>query len=736
MAMAETPSIAVCPACVAIPTDLIKSAGEARSERSRRIELSLPTIHCAACISGVETGLSKLPEIEGARVNLTRKRVTITVKDIPGIETYLIDLLTSWGYPAKELDSAALDQEMVDKAGRDLLARLAVSGFAMMNVMLLSFSVWGGAEGATRELMHWISAAIALPTVAFAGVPFYKNAWTALRVGRLNMDVPISLALILASGVSLMETIEGGDHAYFDAALSLTFFLLLGRYLDHRTRVVARSAAVELAALEVHRAERINADGSRETVPMDALREGDMIAVAAGARIPVDGVVTKGRSELDPSMLTGETMPEAVEPGTSVIAGMLNLTGALVVRAEGLGEDTLLQQITRLVESAEASKNKYTSLAEKAATVYAPLVHILSAAAFLFWGFYTGDWRLAVNIAAAVLIITCPCALGLAVPAVLTAASGRLFRNGVLLKEGIALERLAEVDTVVFDKGGTLTTGKPQLMNGAAVSLPDMAVAVAMAQGSAHPMSKAIGEFGKATGVVPASLTDIVEEPGMGTRALLDGQEIRLGRAVWCGVESHDVAQSASWLRIGTRAPIVLLFEDTMRPEAVETIAALLEDGVDVQILSGDVPKPVEDAAARLGVKTWIAEATPADKVAVLKRLADGDHKVLMVGDGLNDAAALAGAYVSISLASAVDASRVSADLILVGDDLSQVSKSLRLARIAKRRIIENFTIAAIYNLIAVPIALMGFATPLMAALAMSASSITVSLNAIRLGRK
>ncbi|MBL4874185.1 MAG: heavy metal translocating P-type ATPase, partial [Rhodobacteraceae bacterium] len=226
--MAETPSIAVRPACVDIPSDLINSAGEARSDRSRRIELSLPTINCAACISGVESGLSKLPEIEGARVNLTRKRVTITVKDIPGIETHLIELLTSWGYPAKELDSAALDQGVVDKDGRELLARLAVAGFAMMNVMLLSFSVWGGADGATRELMHWISALIALPTVAYSGVPFFKNAWTALRVGRLNMDVPISLALILASGVSLLETIEGGEHAYFDAALSLTFFLLLG----------------------------------------------------------------------------------------------------------------------------------------------------------------------------------------------------------------------------------------------------------------------------------------------------------------------------------------------------------------------------------------------------------------------------------------------------------------------------------------------------------------------------
>lgn len=733
--MAENPSIAVCPACIGLPAGQAESfAGGARSDVLRRIELSLPTIHCAACISGVETGLNKLPEIKGARVNLTRKRVSLTVEDIPGIEAHLIELLTNWGYPAKELDNTTLDQDVVDKAGRDLLGRLAVSGFAMMNVMLLSVSVWSGAEDSTRAMMHWVSAFIALPTVAFAGMPFYKNAWTALRVGRLNMDVPISLALILASGVSLLETIEGGEHAYFDAALSLTFFLLLGRYLDHRTRAVARSAAVELAALEVYKAVRIDADGNHETVPMDALREGDLIAVAAGERIPVDGVITTGRSELDPSMLTGETMPQAVEAGVNAVAGMLNLTGALVIRAEGLGEETLLKQISRLVEAAETSKNRYTSLAEKAANIYAPLVHILSAAAFFFWGFYSGDWRLATNIAAAVLIITCPCALGLAVPAVLTAASGRLFHNGVLLKEGIALERLAEVDTVVFDKGGTLTTGNPRLINGGDVA--DMAVAVAMSRGSAHPMAKAIVEFGAAQGITPADLTDITEEPGMGTRAILNGQEVRLGRAVWCDVKNPDVTQTASWLRIGQGTAVTLLFEDTLRDEAMETVAVLLAEGLDVRMLSGDVEGPVKTMAERLGITEWIAGATPAGKVEALEDLATQGRKVLMVGDGLNDAAALAGAYVSISLASAVDASRTSADLILVGDDLSQVAKSLKLAKVAKRRILENFTIAAIYNLIAVPIALLGFATPLMAALAMSASSITVSLNAMRLGRK
>lgn len=728
--MTENPSLAACPACVAMPT--IVTQATSRSDRLRRVELSLPTIHCAACISGVETGLSKLPEIKGARVNLTRKRVSVTVEDIPGIEERLIELLTSWGYPARELDAAVLVSESSDKAGRDLLARLAVAGFAAMNVMLLSVSVWSGAESVTRDFLHWVSAGIALPAVAFSAVPFFRNAWTALRVGRLNMDVPISLALILASAVSLLETMEGGEHAYFDAALSLTFFLLLGRYLDHRTRAVARSAAVELAALEVHKAERIIAGGSRETVPLDALREGDLISVAAGARIPVDGVITDGRSELDPSMLTGETMPEAVAPGGHAIAGMMNLTGPLIIRAENVGDETLLTQITRLVEAAETSKNRYTSLAEKAANIYAPLVHILAAVAFLFWGFYSADWRLATNIAAAVLIITCPCALGLAVPAVLTAASGRLFRSGVLLKEGVALERLAEVDIVVFDKTGTLTTGKPHLINGAEIDHKSHAIAAALGAGSAHPLSRAIVAFSDEQ----AQVTDIIEEPGMGTVGMFEGQEIRLGRAEWCGVEASNAAQTTVMLKVGNANAVEFRFEDTLRLEAADTINALQKAGYEVRLLSGDAREPVRRVADQLGIEKWTAGATPSGKVELLDELAAGNHKVLMVGDGLNDAAALAGAHVSMSPATAVDASRTSADLILVGNDLNEVAESLRLAKVSKRRILQNFTIAAIYNLIAVPIALLGFATPLMAALAMSGSSITVSLNAMRLGRK
>lgn len=725
---AETPSIAVCPACVALP-DNGKAAPKLDLAElpMRRVELALPTVHCAACIAAVERRLGNRPDVAGARVNLTLKRVSITVADIPDIEETLIDELDRLGYPARPLDGAVLAKAESDKAGRDMLARLGVAGFAMMNVMLLSISVWAGAEGYTRIMMHWVSAAIALPAIAFSAYPFFNSAWGALRRARLNMDVPISLAILLSCGVSLFETIEGGDHAYFDAALSLTFFLLIGRFLDYKTRATARSAASELAALEVQKARRITESGE-ESVPLDALREGDILAVAAGERLPADGVVTWGDSELDPSMLTGETLPQAVGAGDVVRAGMLNISGPLRIRAEGLGEETLLKQITRLVETAESSRNRYTSLAEKAAAIYAPAVHLLSLFAFIGWGAATGDWRLAVNIAAAVLIITCPCALGLAVPAVLAAASGRLFAQGVLLKDGISLEKLAEIDTVVFDKTGTLTTGQPALVNQSEISAENGAIAAALAQHSAHPLSRALA----ATFGSDLEITDIREHPGFGTSGKLGETPMRLGRADWCGAALSD--QTSVWLQVGDAAPVGFFFADELRPEAAETVKALQDAGLEVQLLSGDVSASVEKMAKAAGIEKWAARATPSEKVDALTALREAGHKVLMVGDGLNDAAALAAAHVSISPASAVDASRTSADMIIINNDLRQIVKSHRVAVASKRRILENFSIAAIYNMISVPLALAGFATPLMAALAMSTSSITVSLNSMRIG--
>ncbi|MDA7427365.1 heavy metal translocating P-type ATPase [Primorskyibacter aestuariivivens] len=726
MTVALRPGISACPACNAAPA----AEALAEVEMDGQLALSLPSIHCAACIATVEDELSKVEGVHEARVNLTLKRVTVEAAPDVTAEQ-LIGVLGRVGYEAHELDAGMLRATATDKAGRDLLMRLAVAGFAAMNVMLLSIAVWSGAEGATRDMFHWISAFITLPTIAFSAQPFFVNAWAALRHGRLNMDVPISLAIGLAVVTSLWETWLSGHHAYFDAAIALTFFLLAGRYLDHRTRAIARSAAEELAALEVPRATRI-VDGVEEQVPLAELAVGDTILVRPGGRMPVDGKIVEGTSELDRSLLTGETLPVFAAQGTVVSAGEVNLTGPLKIRATAVGKDSSLHQLADLVAIAESGRSRYTSLADSAAKLYAPGVHILSALAFVGWYIYAGDLRVALNIAAAVLIITCPCALGLAVPAVTTAASGRLFKKGMLIKHETALERLAQVDTVVFDKTGTLTEGLPELSNPTRHTDDVMRVALALAESSSHPLSQALARAVRDRGLQPAHVTDIREVPGYGTEGRLNGVRVRLGRADWVGA-GDKVQETSAWLSLGDGTTHRFVFSDALREGAEEAVRALKSAGHRVLLMSGDATGAVEAMADRLGIEYWMAEARPEDKAARIAALkADGAH-VLMVGDGLNDTAALAAADVSISPATALDAARVASDIVLLGKDLSTLAEAITTAQKATQRIRENFRIATVYNILAVPLAIAGLATPLIAALAMSTSSITVSLNALRL---
>jgi len=693
--------------------------------------LSLPTAYCAACIVGVEGSLQQLPGVRSARVNLTLKRATIEADhDVEPQE--LADFLTSIGYEAYELDTGVLSSTATEKSSRDLLMRMGVAGFGMMNVMLLSVAVWSGATDATRDLFHWVSAAISLPIVAFSGQPFFKSAWASLRVRRLNMDVPISLALILASSISIYETANSGRHAYFDAAIMLTFFLLAGRYLDHRTRAVARSAAEELAALEVPRAHRVLADGREEVVSVNEIAVGDLVRVVPGARVPVDGMVEEGESEVDRSLLTGESLPVFAGPGEMLSAGEVNLTGPLLIRVAAAGKDTSLHRMADLVAMAETSRNRYTSLADQAAKLYSPLVHILALSAFLAWLWISaGDVRLSINIAVATLIITCPCALGLAVPAVTTAVSGKMFRQGMLLKSATATERLAQVDHVVFDKTGTLTEGKPRLDNIGDHTAEDLAVALALAQGSSHPLAQAIVNATQGEGIRAARISDAKEVPGHGIEAVWSGQPVRLGRAEWLGAKGID--RTATYLKIGKRPAVAFTFTDNLREGAAEAVASLKKQGMKVTLISGDAHAAVQDVAFRLGIEDYRAAMLPEDKVAAVEALSAEGRQVLMVGDGLNDTAALAAAHVSISPATALEATRVVSDIVLLGRSLEPIGGSVALSRSATKRIRENFGISAGYNVIAVPIALVGFATPLAAALAMSLSSITVSLNALRL---
>ena len=706
-----------------------EDAGADGRGSARTILFSAPGVHCASCISVIEQDLGRQPGVLLARVNLSQKRIYVTASESIDADS-IRDRIAGLGFKARELEARSSASNESEKVGFALLVRVGVAGFALFNVMLFSVVVWSGAEGATRSMMQWLSALIALPALAYSASPFFISAGRALSNWRMNMDTPISLAIALAASMSLFETWQNGEHVYFDAALALTFFLLAGRYFDERTRTVARSAAEELAALEPNRAIRLDS-GVETEVPVDAVRIGDLVLARPGERIPVDGVVAEGHSELDKSFLTGESRPVPVGPNEAVAAGEMNLTGRLNIRVSAAGEDTSLRKIANLVALAERTRSKYASLASKAALIYAPAIHLAAATAFAVWFIGTGDARVAVNVAIALLIITCPCALGLAVPAVSTAASGKLFRERALLKSPTALERLASVDTVVFDKTGTLTVTDTVLADPARHDPESFAIAAALAESSNHPYARALARHATANGIKACRLEEVRERPGFGIEGRYGLQPVRLGSAGWVGVA--DDAGNATYLKVGGQEPTRFAFVNRMRSGASRAIRELKEMGLEVQVLSGDTAAAVEDAAARLGIECRRSERSPAEKSEIVQELAGNGRKVLMVGDGLNDTGALAFAHASMSPASALDAARVVSDIVLLDPDLQSIPRAIKISRKAKNRILENFGIAACYNLIAVPVAFLGLATPLAAAIAMSASSISVTLNAMRL---
>ncbi len=707
-----------------------------RADGTAELDLVVENLHCPGCIPKIEGAVKRLPGVLHARVNLSTKRLHLHWRPDAVEPSALLGAVAGQGFRLAPYDPGALASSGADDT-KALLRALAVAGFAAGNVMLLSVSVWSGLVSdmgpATRDLFHWVSALIALPAVAFAGQPFFRSALTALRGHRLNMDVPISLAVILASGMSLVETLASGDYVYFDAAVMLLFFLLIGRYLDLRTRGQARSAAENLMLLRAQGASVLTADGERRALPIAEIGPGMRVLVAAGERVPVDGRIARGRSDLDTSLVTGESVPRAAAPGTEIFAGTLNLTSLLEVEVTAVGEGTLLAEIVRLMEAAEQCRARYVRLADRMARIYAPAVHILAAVSFLGWLAFGGlGWQEALLIAVAVLIVTCPCALGLAVPAVQVAAVGRLLRGGVLVKSADGLERLAQVDTVIFDKTGTLTQGWPEPTNLTEIAVADQRLAASMAAASRHPLSRALC---RTVGPVGIPETEVREEPGLGLAMILDGREVRLGNREWCGVPTSQssAVESELWLAVPGRAPVRFAFRDAPRADAARTVAWLKDRGLAVELLSGDREPAAREIARALGIDRWAGERRPADKIARLEVLAADGHKVLMVGDGLNDAPALAAAFASASPAEAADISQTAADFVIQGDGLSPLAEAMRVGVASRRLILQNFALALGYNAIAVPLAMAGLVTPLIAALAMSASSIAVTLNALRL---
>ncbi len=697
--------------------------------------LAVDGVGCAGCIRKIEGGLTKLPGVIDARLNFTQRRLAVDWRDNEIGAAEIIQALERIGYQAHPFAPERVEADDARQAKR-LLRCLAVAGFAAMNVMLLSISVWSGNVSdmtlVTRDLFHWLSALIVLPAAAYAGQPFYQSAWRALRNRQLNMDVPITVGVTLALALSLYETIVHAAEVYFDSAIMLLFFLLCGRYLDLAMRRKTKLFAGNLASLKGEFAHRLEANGELTRLPVAALNPGDRVLVRPGERVPADGAVLDGASAIDDSLVSGETLPRPVAPGTTVYAGSVNGPGALTIKVVAAGGATLVDEVERLLDKATEAKSRSVRLADRAARLYAPVVHTAAALTCIGWLIAGASIHDAIVAAIAVLIITCPCAIALAIPAVQVVAAGQLFRSGMILNSGDAIERIAETDTIVFDKTGTLTLPDPAV-DDAAIDPDLLERAARLALSSRHPLAAAL--MRRAARRVP--YPGAVEEPGRGVRAMIDGVEARLGSAVFCGLSEADApagsdgAASRIAFSHGGRSAVIPI-RQMLRPDAVAVLQALSARGFELMILSGDRPQAVAPIAERLGVRQWLAAVTPAKKIAVIEELKAQGRRVLMVGDGLNDAPALAAAHASLSPITAAHLTQAHADALFLGERLAPVLYAVTLARRARTIMRQNLALAVIYNALAVPIAMAGLVTPLIAAVAMSGSSILVTLNALR----
>ena len=691
-------------------------------------------VHCAGCIQKIESRLAKEQDIMKARLNFSTGRLSIGWQGSKERADDFVALVEGLGYGVKPYDPRTEADETI-RQEKFLLLCLGVAGFAMGNIMLISVGVWSADSAAmgmaTRELFHWLSALIAIPAVLFSGRPFFRSALTALRGGHTNMDVPIALALILATSMSVWEIFKHGEHVYFDSAVMLMFFLLIGRYLDFRARKNARSSATDLLSTLSGFANVQDENGDLRRLPIRDLREDMIVQVAAGEKFPVDGIVKSGESTLDTSLVTGETLPREAKPGVQVHAGTLNLSTPLTVRVEKAAEDSLLADVVRLMEKAGQGQAAYVQIADKAARLYTPVVHTLAALAFLGWIFLGGiDWQDALLIAVTVLIITCPCALGLAVPVTQVLATGRLFKNGILVKSGDALERLSKIDMAIFDKTGTLTLGQPVLQG--AYDPHILQKAASLASHSRHPLSKALVN---AYNGRLLEVGDMQEIPGQGLEGTIEGKLVKLGNRSWCGAEKRENQDHTLelWYAQAGQEPVRFVLKDVLRSDAKATLEKFGQDKIDTVLLSGDRETVVKDIASASGIKIFYSGKKPTEKYDLLEDYKSKGHKVLMVGDGLNDAPVLAAADISIAPGTAIDMAQNAADIVFMGENLAPVYEAYQISKLSQKLVRQNFALAVIYNICVIPMALAGMVTPMIAALAMSGSSLIVIANSFRI---
>ena len=683
--------------------------------------------HCAGCLAKIEKGVGALPGVASARLNLSTGKLAIVGS--AGLKPdFVLQRLHDLGYEGVPFEAgASLDEDA--REGRFLLHCLVVAAFGTVFTMGLTDAIWyGGDMDATlRGLFFWLAATVSVPATLYSGQPFFLSAWKVLKRHRTNMDVPISLALILSLGLSLWQTAQGTGHVYFDAAVMLSFLLLTGRYLDFLLRNRARGAARHLLAMQSVLVRR-QAGSELETVAAADLNPGNHILLTSGERTPVDGVLDDHDTELDLSLVTGESVPVLRTAGAAVSAGSIVTGAPVLLRVTARVENSLVADLARLLEAGRQGKSLYVSLADRAARAYVPFVAVTALAVLAGWLWAGAGFAHALTNAVTVLIVTCPCALGLAVPAVQIAATGRLFRDGIFVKSGDALERLAEIDHAVFDKTGTLTLGKLVLENKGQIAPAILEQAAGLARASSHPLARALVTAAREG---PVS-SGVMETAGSGLEAPGRQGAQRLGNAAWCGV-TDDENGASLWFRDGSADAVRFIFRDQIRPESRQMVADLHRRGIVVEMLTGDRSIPAGRIAAEAGIPLWCAAVGPKEKADRLRTLAMRGQRVLMVGDGINDAGALALAHVSIAPGTATDISQRAADMVLRGSTLSPLVEAFDVARKARRLVIQNFILAGLYNAAAIPLAALGLVTPLVAAAAMASSSLLVTLNALRL---
>jgi Cu2+-exporting ATPase len=715
----------------------------------REASLILEGIVCAACVWLNEHNVKQLEGVIDFRVNYSTHRASLKWDNDKIKLSEVLLAIANTGYNAHPFDPARLDA-LHQKEKSAALRRIALAGMGMMQVMMPAIAIYLGENSdmteSMRNFLRWISLIITTPVVLYSSRIFFTSAWRDLKRGVFGMDVPVSLAIGSAYIASVWATVTNTGEVYFDSVVMFTFFLLLGRFLEMGARHKAGQVADALVRLLPQVATRLDIDESgkelQTVIPASELALGDSVLIKPGETIPADGSVIEGTSSANESLLTGESMPRQKVVGDELIGGSINGESPLTMRVDKLGDSTMLSSIIRLLDRAQSEKPNLAKFADRSAGWFVLLLLLIAVAVFTTWWFI--DPSRAFWVALSVLVITCPCALSLATPAALTAATGNLTEQGVLATRGHALETLAKITYVIFDKTGTLTHGRLEVVDtqvlGEKTKTECEALAIGLESASEHPIAKAIQKLS----TIPERLVQISAESGRGVEGILDNRRIRLGTKSYVaelagkellGKKIPEGLNSTTAVYLGRRNEWLAVFylQDETRKEAKQTIDKLKTMGIKVSLLSGDNQQAVSAVSQVLGIDNAIAELLPAGKLETVQKLQAQGEVVAMIGDGVNDAPVLAAADVSIAMGSGSQLAQASADMILLSENLAQLPSSITLSKRMQRIIHQNFAWAIVYNLVAIPLAAMGWVAPWMAAIGMSMSSLVVVLNALRL---